>query len=399
MYFAFLQLTWNALQLSDLEHFNFSEGPVLYTVILYIFLLSLFLQIFYYLFSFSGVAFSKVAKNKAQDAAELPAVTVLISAYNEYENLKKLLPILFQQDYPEFEVMVVNDRSTDETADYLKAEKLHEPRLKTVTIETTPEHINNKKYALNLGIKTAKNDVLLLTDADCRPASNVWIKEMAKKFDEKTQLVLGYSPYQRKKGVLNVFIRYETLLTAIQYLSSAISGSPYMGVGRNLAYRKSFFMEMKGFKGHSKVTGGDDDLFVNQHATKKNTKVSIGAESIIRSVPKSSWKTYIHQKRRHLSVGKFYKPGDKIKLTFFTLSHLLMWITFVVLILVLKEPYVVLGGLIFKLAIQYLIISLSLKKLGDKFKLIWLPVLDFCFIFYYLFSGFTAFFSKNIKWS
>lgn len=371
-------------------------------ILFYLFLSSLFLQVFYYLFSYSQLTFYKPKDKRAKEEIQMPGhepITVVICAHNEEQNLRELLPMLYGQDYPDFEVLVIDDRSSDATHDFLKEEKLTEPRLKIVTIENTPEHINNKKYGLTLGIKTAKNDMLLLTDADCRPAGNQWIAQMAGRFREDTQIVLGYSPYQYKKGLLNAFIRYETLLTAIQYLSVALSGRPYMGVGRNLAYRKSFFLQSKGFNNHLKITGGDDDLFVNQNAGKKNTSICVGAESITRSVPKTNFDAYYLQKKRHLSVGKFYKASDKMKLSVFALSHVLTWFCFIILIVAWKEPYIVLGGFILKMAIQYTILSISLKKLGDKFNLAWLPFLDFCYVFYYITTGFTAFFSKNIKWS
>jgi glycosyltransferase involved in cell wall biosynthesis len=163
-------------------------------------------------------------------------------------------------------------------------------RLKMVNIDSTPAHVNGKKYAITLGIKAAKHDWILLTDADCRPNNEQWIRVVSERCSEDKNFVLGYSAYEKRPGFLNLFIRFETLLTAIQYIGFALAGNPYMGVGRNLAYRKSVFLENKGFNNFLSVTGGDDDLFVNQHATAKNTAVVLGRRCTCEFVPKNNVK-------------------------------------------------------------------------------------------------------------
>jgi len=258
-------------------------------------------------------------------AKEQRPVSVIVCAHDEEENLIEQVPLLLQQDYPQFEIIIVEDRCNDGTYDYLlQATKEHE-RLKMVRVTHKPDHINGKKFALTLGIKAARYDWVLLTDADCRPASTKWISQMTSQFEEPAKIVLGYSPYIKTPGLLNAFIRFESFLTGIQFIGIALLGKPYMGVGRNLAYRKEVFLNAKGFNSHLDVTGGDDDLFVNQHATKENTRVSIGPDALVFSKPKESWTEYFYQKFRHLSVGKLYKFSDKILLGVFSLTWLLTW--------------------------------------------------------------------------
>ncbi|MBI1767695.1 MAG: glycosyltransferase [Bacteroidetes bacterium] len=321
----------------------------------------------------------------------------MICAHDEEENLKELVPQLLSQQYPEFEVIIVEDRCNDGTYDFLLQATKENEKLKMVRVTQKPEHINGKKFALTLGIKAARYDWVLLTDADCRPASAQWIGSMAEKIQEPTKIVLGFSPYTKSGGLLNAFIRFESFLTGIQFIGLALLGRPYMGVGRNLAYRKELFLDNKGFNSHLGITGGDDDLFVNQHATKKNTVVSIGAEAIVFSKPKTAWGEFLHQKFRHLSVGKRYKFFDKIVLGAFSLSWMLSW--FLVLPVVVLNPLIATASLFFiRLMLAIAVIHVGSRKLGDSFEAWKTPLLDFMYAFYYLVTGAKALFVKKVKW-
>ncbi len=328
-----------------------------------------------------------------------PAVSVIVCAHDEEANLKALVPLLLQQDYPEFEIIVVEDRSNDNTYDYLLQATKDHPQLKMVRVRFLPEHITGKKYALTLGVKAALHDWVLLTDADCRPASNQWIRTMASHMTEDKQIVVGYSPYLAMAGWLNNFIRFESLITAIQFMGSALLGKPYMGTGRNLAYRKALFLDNKGFNKHLLVTGGDDDLFVNQHAVRGNTAVSLGADSLVRSIPKSTWRTFLHQKLRHLTVGKHYRLSDKLRLGFFSLTWILSW---ALVVPVMVQPsfgwtYLWAGFLLREILLVTLVHRAS-RTMGDAFEAWKAPLLDFNYAIYYLGTGLVALVSKRIRW-
>jgi cellulose synthase/poly-beta-1,6-N-acetylglucosamine synthase-like glycosyltransferase len=326
-----------------------------------------------------------------------PPVSVIVCAHDEEENLKILIPQLLAMDYSEFEVIIIEDRSNDDTFDYLLEATKANSRLKMVRVQQTPEHINGKKFGLTLGIKAAHYDWVLFTDADCRPGPN-WIREMSSHFTDKTEIVLGFSPYVKLPGFLNSFIRFETYLTAIQYIGFALIGRPYMGVGRNLAYRKSLFINNKGFNTHLSVMGGDDDLFVNEHATGKNTDVSIGREVLVYSQPETTFVNYYYQKLRHLSVGKKYKFADRAVLGLFSISWILTWL--VVLPYAPFSPWIYLIGAVFLLR-WVLLISLfhfAPKRLGDGFETWKTPFLDFIYAFYYLVAGLMALVSKKVRW-
>lgn len=288
-------------------------------------LLVLVIQLVYILFIFSRTAF-RSAELAATPPANAPGVTIVVCARNEYTNLLDLLPQLDAQVYPLFEVLVMDDRSTDGTQAYLDTEIAHLTHVRSIRIDTQPAHITPKKYAITIAIKKANYPTVLLTDADCRPASDGWLAGMvARLASPEKALVLGFSPYQAAPGLLNLLIRFETLFTAVQYLSLALAGRPYMGVGRNLAYRTQLFMANRGFYSHMNVLGGDDDLFVNEVATATNTTVCLDPDTFMWSIPKETWADWRTQKRRHLNVGKFYRPGNKVRLGLLVGSHVLSW--------------------------------------------------------------------------
>lgn len=345
------------------------------------------------------VAFGK-KRPVSEPAGE--GVSIVVCAHDEEENLRQLIPLLLQQNYPSFEVIVVNDRSNDETYDYLlEATKVH-PKLKMVNVKDTPAHVNGKKYALTLGIRAAANDWVLLTDADCRPRSEEWIHSMSRNFDPKAQFVLGFSPYNTSPGFLNHFIRFESLITALQYFTFAIFKNPYMGVGRNLAYRKSLFLEKKGFNNLLHVTGGDDDLFVNAHANGSNTRVEFGATSLVTSIPENTVRDFFNQKIRHLSVGKRYRFGHKVLLAAFNLSWLLTWITGVWLIVLGFNDYRLAIAGVSAIFLRWILQIFSVRAIVKTSKLPFafaiIPVLDFVYPIYYISTGLVALFTKKVRW-
>jgi len=241
--------------------------------------------------------------------------------------LTELLPLLNGQTYTTFEVLVMDDRSTDGTVAYLENDIADLNRVRFIRIDKEHEHITPKKYALTIALKKAVYPVVLLTDADCRPTSSNWLAGMVGPLaDNDKTIVLGFSPYECRPGLLNRLIQAETLFTAVQYLSLSLAGWPYMGVGRNLAYRTRTFFANKGFYTHKNVLGGDDDLFINQVATGRNTTVCLDPATFVWSKPKETWADWRIQKRRHLTVGKYYKTGHKIRLGLLTGSHVLTWV-------------------------------------------------------------------------
>lgn len=325
------------------------------------------------------------------------AVSVIVCAHDEEQNLRELVPLLLAQDHPEFEIIIVEDRCNDGTYDYLYQQTQQHERLRMVRVVHKPEHIQGKKFGLTLGIKAARYEWLVFTDADCRPSSKHWLYRMTECYDDKTQIVLGFSPYQKSNTWLNALIRFESLLTGILYIAFARLGNPYMGVGRNLAYTKSLFLNNKGFHEHQEVVGGDDDLFVNRWANRFNTTTVTGADAITLSKPKARWRDFLHQKLRHLSVGKYYRFSDKLLLSLFSFSWLLTWFLLPAIYFT-PYPWLILSLFLGRWISLSIVMHLGSRQLGGTVEIWKIPVLDIIFTFYYLVTGLRALVVKRVKW-
>lgn len=369
-----------------------------------VFYVSLAVQLFYLLILFGRFAF--FYKKKANAAtSQKEAVTVVIAAHNERTNLKKIIPLIFQQDYPNFDVMVINDRSNDGTKKVLEQLMAIYPKLRTVTVHYTPGHVTPKKYALTLGIKVAKNDVLLLTDADCTPKTDKWIELMTAPVRlEGKDFSLGFSQYESQSGFLNKWIQLETIWTAIQYVSFAIWKAPFMGVGRNLSYRRSFFMTKKAFKGLWDIDCGDDDLFVNLHANSTNVGVVVDPDSITYSVPKNTWEEYFTQKKRHFHAGKYYTTGNKQKVGWYAFSHFLFWVTGMVLLIfsVIHQNWeqilIIMGIMVVRSILITSVFRSARKKLEGNIQVFWSLFFDVMYMGYFWILGSLGYLSKKVKW-
>lgn len=379
---------------------SFSDSLFI-TCLFYIFAGSVIVSLFYQLFFFNRLAatIQKDAYPNPPASTEVPGVSVVICAWNELENLQKLIPLLLKQDYPTFEIVIVDDRSNDECYDFLLYEALKHPNLKHIRINDTPDHIASKKYALTLGIKAAMYDIVLLTDADCMPESESWISLMTARVQDPMQIVLGFSPYRFQKGFLNFLIRHETFYTAVQYMSFAIAGVPYMGVGRNLLYRKSLFIQHKGFRSHLRVVGGDDDLFIGEVATRKNTTVNLIPGSFVYSEPKQTLKAWFRQKRRHLAVGKKYRLRNKLLLGIYSAAQLLFWITSIALLAQQAFVLLVAVGFILRVGVQLMVFIRIAAHLDTTIRWYTLLLFDIVYMIFYSFIGTWALFTKRVTWN
>ena len=307
--------------------------------------------------------------------------------------------MLLEQDYPDFEIIIIDDRSDDPMYDYMLEQKSVHSKVKLVRINYTPEGMNPKKFALTMGIRSARHHNLLFTDADCFPASNQWIKTMARHMAGPEEIILAYAPYFREKGFLNLLIRYDTFFTAVQYFSFALAGLPYMGVGRNLAYKRPLFLKLKGFYKHMPVNGGDDDLFVNRASSENNIAVCLSPESYTYSTPKQNWHDWYRQKTRHLSVGKYYKSTHKRMLGLLGGSNVLLYISAMPLLFFHQTWPIALCGLFIKMVNQALVMRQVQQRLKEPFSVWMFPMLDFVHTMAIFALSFPARFSKRATWN
>jgi poly-beta-1,6-N-acetyl-D-glucosamine synthase len=332
---------------------------------------------------------------------DLP-VSVIISARNEAENLTRFLPGILQQNYPSFEVIVVNDCSVDDSDLILQEMAKNHPHLKLVTVTEHRQFKTGKKFALTMGIKAARYDHLLFTDADCEPASPYWIARMASKFAPGIEVVLGYSPYSKRTGFINAFTRFETLRTAINYLSAAMARDAYMGIGRNLAYTKELFFRNKGFASHLHILAGDDDLFVNQNATAHNTAIEIHPDAFTYTESKRGVAAYFRQKKRHMGVGRLYRNKHRRLLTFDALTGSFFYIALVMCIFVPYDRqigYAIVGGAFaLRLIVQMVIYYKAAQKLTGTGLIWFMPFYDLLYFLFINIFGLIGTFTKTTQW-
>ena len=362
---------------------------MLLTILFYFFVLTTLIQVIYWVVIFGKFAFAE------EQSSEKKAinVSIIIAAKNEADNLKQFLPEILNQDYPDFEVILINDASTDNTLQIIKEFQKDNLDLKLVNLEISSIYQGNKKNAITKGIEASTNKYLLFTDADCCPVSKNWITEMVNHLNDKKQLILGYGAYKKLPSFINKLIRYETLLTAIQYFSHAKIGLPYMGVGRNLSYKKELFYQSNGFEPHKHIKSGDDDLFINEIATSNNTTICFSKDSFTVSEPKKTYSGWFRQKRRHISTANYYKPIHKFLLGLFYFSQLSFWVLAIILLLFSFNWQLVTILVAIRLISQYIAIYNSALKLNEKDLIFLSPILDIVLVF----SQLGLFFSNLLK--
>ena len=345
-------------------------------------LLLLFVLQMYFYIRYLAAPARKMRRDKiANDQmVNAPGVSVILAAHNESYNLSQYLQALLSQDYPLYEVIVVDDGSEDSTRDVVERYMTSDPRLKMSFVPYGARVRSTKKLAITLAAKAAKYDYLLLTDADCVPESSHWISEMMSGFQLSTvnsqlstDIVLGFGAYFMHKSHLNRLIQFDTLFNGLHYLGAALCGHPYMGVGRNLAYKKSLFFESGGFSHLMTTRAGDDDLFVNHVATRTNTSVVISRESLTWSPAKRTFKEWWQQKRRHLSVSPQYRTSTKCRLAFEPLTRGLFYVALICALVYyflytsyIVPLYIALGLFLLRWIVQTVILNTSARRLGLK---------------------------------
>ena len=360
-------------------------------------------QLFY-----AAYCFWPFARRVSEASADAPGpdaepVSIVVCARNELDNLRRLLPLLLKQDYPAaFEIVLIDDRSHDDT--YLYAQQLaqyYPSTVRLVTVARTPDGFAPKKYALTLGIKAARYPRLLFTDADCVPATNQWLRLMQRGFAQNggADVVLGFSAYAAAPGFLNQLIRYETLLTAAQYLSFAWRGWPYMGVGRNLAYTRACFTATKGFASHIRQLSGDDDLLV-QDAVRRGQRVAVVADSGAHTLsePTETWRAWWRQKRRHLSAGRAYRLPDRLRIGTFVLANTLFYLTTVVLVFSPNNWVPLAVVWVLRTLFVGAVYARLSRRLDQPVNVGLLPVLDAVYFIQYLALGISLFLNRTLRW-
>ena len=352
------------------------------------------IQVLFYSLVFGKLAYSR---EPHYEPDEYPPVSVIICAKNEAENLKKNLKVVLIQNYPNFEVIIVNDQSTDNTVEVISEYFDRNENLRLFNIKPGEKPLPGKKFALKTGIEKATHDIIVVTDADCKPFSAHWLEHLVGSYLSDTDFVLGYSPFYKAPTLLNKVARYENIMTAMQYLSFAKVGMPYMGVGRNMSFKKELFGKWDVSKGKN-LRGGDDDLFVNALAKARNTELCLHKDSFTYSEAKKTWGEWIRQKTRHVSTGTEYKFKHKLVLFLFALSNFLFYTTFAVLCIKAFILPIVLLSLGLVMFTKYVVTAKINTKLQQSDLTIWFFIMDPLYVVYLLLIFMLTIFRPNPEW-
>ncbi len=341
------------------------------SVIFYAFVACTVIQFIYYL-AFS--TFLLVSKKGKKTDSETP-ISVIVYSKNQAKEIQELLPLFLDQDYFKFEIILINNASSDNTCDIVEGFEKKHKNLKLLNVENNEAFWGSKKYALTLAIKSSKYDHLLFTDVNCTAVSKHWISEMSSKFTNDKKIVLGYKKYQKENSLTNLIIRFEHLLTSIKCFGFTRMGSSFMAFGNNLAYQKSEFFRVNGYINHMKISAGEDDLFIKDAANKKNTSFSISENSFIETAAPSSFSKWFTEKKEEIIITKKYKFKHRFLLKFFTFSKVLFYTLATILFFV--YPYqIILPITLSYLLLQYIVIGISAKKLKEPQIIFFLPFLE-----------------------
>lgn len=391
---------WKALLwYGKLSKFYFLQIPTLAAMetVLIVFLVAAAIQLLYYAVFFVRVGF---IRSSGFIPEGLPPVSVVICAHNEAENLKHFLKVVLIQQYPQFEVILVNDASTDTTIDVMVDYYTRNTNVRILNITAEEKKgYAGKKYALKKGIELARFETVVLTDADCRPATTHWLSHMVGSYMNETGIVLGYSPFEKANTFLNKFIRYENVMTALQYLGFAKAGLPYMGVGRNLSYKKELFSSTTVLEENKELPTGDDDLFVNAVAKGSNTEVCLNKDAFTYSQAPKTFKEWLEKKRRHLRAGFKYKIHHQVLLFLLPFSGLVFYGSALVLIASMFSFKIVAGVFAFSVLLKMLCIFNAYKKMQATDLFLLLPVLEVLYTTYLLFVFFLLLLKPKNNWN
>lgn len=338
-------------------------------IIVGLYFLFFIIQLFYYLYLFRKPYQHATKGDESDDDStnsekKLPGISIIITAKDEAENLRKNLPSILNQDYSNYEVVVVDNGSTDSTSDVLNGFKQSYPNLYTTYIPVESEKVNSKKLALTIGIKAAKHDILLFTEPDTKPFTRKWVYEYSRAFSKDKDIVLGACQIEMNKSFSNKFILFDNLFFGVKYLSFALINKPYMGVGRNMAFRKKLFFDNKGFSSILNIEDGEDNVFINKIVTKENTAVIISEESMTVSNVINRFSTWRSAKTKYLTTQKYLTSNATSILAFEEFSRYSFYSLFIILsvIGVLSSVYSLLFFAILLFLIRYSVQSIIINK-------------------------------------
>lgn len=354
-----------------------------------------------------GLTYMRVGRTKNKRATQilppsddrLPSVSIVMVTHNEAAYLKDSLPYLLEQDYPDYEVVMVDYLSHDDTPFVLKVCSENYDNFKPVSFPEDVNMFQGKKYPLSIGIQSAKGDVILLTDPDCVPRSLTWVREMMKGYSVPgVKMVMSYAGIKQEKGLLNLFQQYDNLCDTASWMSASLSGHPYTATGRNLSYRRDFFFAQGAFCSHYSEPEGADDMFVNQNANGSNSILSLESGGFVDMEAKESFRQWRLLRRRRYATKRYYPTATKLRLALHPIAMVLFYAAIATLLVQSVCPWFIPTAL-FVLTWTWQIVTFS--RLTKRFEIKRVHFFAPLFEIYFLLSNTILFFlalsKKNIR--
>ena len=372
----------------------FLDQSIDFQILLSLLMMACLIQLGYFWIFFSRISFFR----KKNTTSDQPPVSIVLVANNQYEFLQTNLPALLEQEYPDFEVVVVNDNSDDGTEDLLKELSHQHNNLQSIVLKQSLNWFKGRKFPLSLGIKSAKNDFILFTDPACKPISDQWISEIISSYDGQTEIVLGYASWQTT-SVFNRFYRFVAFYDALFYFSMALSGIPFKGIGKNLSYKRGLFYKHKGFSSHYTISAGEDEIFVNKAAKKQNTSICIHEAGKVISEKNTSFLNWLNLERSRLKIRRFFKPAHRVMISLYSASVFIFYTSFAFLLIAGFHWLVPVSVFALRLISQTIIFAFTQKKLSEKKLLLLSPFFEIFILLIDFFIWINLLFSRKYKWT
>lgn len=364
-------------------------------IALLVFAFAFVLQITFWWVVYGKLGFYEVKERNTNSEP----VSVVLLVNDELEKLRVQLPALLEQDYPDYEIVLVVQSAHDDMIEYIDHIRLEHPELKVVELYQDLNFFKGNKFALSIGIKSAKNDLLVITEVGCIPVSNQWLREIQARFGRGKEIVLGYHRTEsHPERYLSGFIRFGNLVTAMRYLSFALAGRPFMGLNKNLAYRRSLFYRIQGFTSHYRISDGEDDLFVNRASTSRNVAIAISPESQVKCALPPSFSSWVRHRKRYLRTRRYYRAGDVFFLGLYSSSYVLFLASFAYLVITQCLLYPVVSLFILRLFSQLFVFKKTMNRLGERKLLLLSPVNEVLLMILDGMIRISLVFDKKDKW-
>lgn len=324
------------------------------------------IQVYYYLIVYGRISLFRNSRRKKILNAE-PPLSVIVPIFSEdYSYLDRLPQLLAQQYSATFEVVLVYVGRDTDYYEELTRQRLLYPNLSVTKIEFNPRFPISVKMALNVGIKSARNEHIIITTTSAIPASEQWLAMMGKGF-MRGNIVLGYTAIEPTEGIKNYLMRMSRFQTSLYWLAAAVNRQTFKGSRHNFGFTKSIYFGAKGFT-HLNMNIGEEDLFIQRIAKRNNVSVALIPKATMIEHPWGGLKWWISELRHYGSAYNLYPIGVRNRIEWDLGSQVLLFISLLAMIILL--PLELKLAALAMMLIRYLIVILRIrsiaKRVGEK---------------------------------